>query len=296
MPSPGEGTVEVTAETLRALPLPEPGSEKHLRGVVLVVAGSTSTPGAARLSGEAALRAGAGKLRVATVRLAVAALGVAVPEAGVHGFDHVASGDLSPDSAAAVGALADGADAVLVGPGFTDPEDASAFLAKLVPSLDRPLVLDALASEYVAEHHEALAARSAPCVLTMNPTELAHALKTHVDEVDRSPLDAVARLVADTGSVVLLGGSTKYVGAPGWPTYVVTAGGPGLAGSGSGDVQAGLVTGLLARGADPAQAAVWGAWLHASAGDRLASRVGRVGFLARELAAVVPELLDELSG
>lgn len=288
-------SVEVTAETLRELPLPAPGSEKHLRGVVLVVGGSTSTPGSALLSGEAALRAGAGKLRIATVRSTAPTIGVAVPEAGVHGFDQVTSGDLSPGSAAGVAALADEADAVLVGPGFTDPEDASAFLEKLVPVLEAPLVLDALASAYVAEHGGDLSARAAPCVVTLNPTELAHVLRTDAGEVERMPLDAVAALVADTGSVVVLGGSTKYVGAPGRATYIVRAGGPGLAGSGSGDVQAGLVTGLLARGAAPHQAAIWGAWLHASAGDRLAARVGSLGFLARELATVVPGLLDELS-
>ena len=58
-------------------------------------------------------------------------------------------------------------------------------------------------------------------------------------------------------------------------------------------MQAGLVAGLLARGAEPLQAAVWAAWLHATAGDRLAARVGSTGFLARELPGEVPRLLDE---
>ena len=53
------------------------------------------------------------------------------------------------------------------------------------------------------------------------------------------------------------------------------------------------MTGLLARGADPEQAAVWGAWLHGRSGDVLAEAVGPVGYLARELAAAVPRLLAE---
>jgi NAD(P)H-hydrate repair Nnr-like enzyme with NAD(P)H-hydrate dehydratase domain len=72
------------------------------------------------------------------------------------------------------------------------------------------------------------------------------------------------------------------------------AGGIGLGTSGSGDVLAGLVGGMLARGADPAQAAVWGQYLHAAAGDRLAARVGRLGFLARELLDEVPPVLAGL--
>jgi NAD(P)H-hydrate repair Nnr-like enzyme with NAD(P)H-hydrate dehydratase domain len=65
--------------------------------------------------------------------------------------------------------------------------------------------------------------------------------------------------------------------------------------SGSGDVQAGIVAGLLARGAEPAQAAVWGGYCHARAGERLATAVGTVGYLARELPGEVPRVLAELS-
>jgi NAD(P)H-hydrate repair Nnr-like enzyme with NAD(P)H-hydrate dehydratase domain len=67
---------------------------------------------------------------------------------------------------------------------------------------------------------------------------------------------------------------------------------PGLATSGSGDVLAGLVAGLLARGAEPAQAAVWAVALHARAGAALARRFGPLGYLARELAAEVPALME----
>jgi NAD(P)H-hydrate repair Nnr-like enzyme with NAD(P)H-hydrate dehydratase domain len=74
----------------------------------------------------------------------------------------------------------------------------------------------------------------------------------------------------------------------------VSTGHPGLATAGGGDVLAGVVTGLLARGATPAQAACWATYLHAGAGDRLAARVGPVGFLARELVDEMPALLTEL--
>jgi len=64
--------------------------------------------------------------------------------------------------------------------------------------------------------------------------------------------------------------------------------------SGSGDVRAGIAAGLLARGAQPAQAAVWSAYLHGRAGERLASTVGRLGFLARDLLPVIPAVLSEI--
>ena len=59
-------------------------------------------------------------------------------------------------------------------------------------------------------------------------------------------------------------------------------------------MHAGILAGLLARGAEPAQAAVWAAFVHATAGDRLAERVGPVGYLARELPGELPGLLAEL--
>jgi NAD(P)H-hydrate repair Nnr-like enzyme with NAD(P)H-hydrate dehydratase domain len=69
-------------------------------------------------------------------------------------------------------------------------------------------------------------------------------------------------------------------------------GGPGLATGGSGDVLAGIIGGLLARGAKPHVAAAWGVWLHGEAGRLLADRVGHVGFLARELPPLVPGLME----
>jgi NAD(P)H-hydrate repair Nnr-like enzyme with NAD(P)H-hydrate dehydratase domain len=64
--------------------------------------------------------------------------------------------------------------------------------------------------------------------------------------------------------------------------------------SGSGDVQAGIVAGLVARGADPARAAVWGSYVHGRAGERLAAEIGPVGSLARELARQIPLVLTEI--
>ena len=286
--------VEVTTATLREWPLPTPGSEKRARGVVLVVAGSASTPGAARLSGEAALRVGAGQLKLATAASTATALGVAVPEARVYALAEATSGDPAVETASGVAEIAEQADAVLVGPGFVEPSQVAAFLHELVGWLRVPLVLDALASEYVERHTQQLAGYPAARILNMNNTELGHALGIPTDQVERAPTEAVARLVDATEAVVVLGGEATTIGSPDGSSYLVTAGGPGLAVSGSGDVQAGLVTGLLARGATPDQAAIWGAWLHACAGERLAAAQGPLGFLARDLAAEVPALLAEL--
>ncbi|WP_412537972.1 NAD(P)H-hydrate dehydratase [Longispora sp. K20-0274] len=66
----------------------------------------------------------------------------------------------------------------------------------------------------------------------------------------------------------------------------------GLGTSGSGDVLAGIITGLLARGAGPAQAACWGAHAHAACGQRLTARFGKLGLLARDLLDEIPGALN----
>jgi NAD(P)H-hydrate repair Nnr-like enzyme with NAD(P)H-hydrate dehydratase domain len=96
--------------------------------------------------------------------------------------------------------------------------------------------------------------------------------------------------------VVLCGDTATFVAQPGGESWITRTGGPGLAISGSGDVQAGIVAGLLGRGAEPAQAAVWGGYLHGRAGEQLAVDVGPLGYLARELPGRLPALLGELTG
>ena len=285
--------VVVSPATLRDWALPEPGSGKESRGQVLVVGGSTQTPGAVRLAGEAALRAGAGKLAMATVASTASSLAVAVPESQVLGLETDAD-SIAVSAADDVVDRAEAVDVVLVGPGFLDPTASTSFLERVVPQLTCPIAVDALASAYLTEHPEGLHHLTGRVVLNVNPTELAHTAGRDEEDVLRNPLDA-ARSVAERSRVVVLcGGRSKYVVAPSGQAWVIEGGGRGLGVSGSGDVQAGIVAGLLARCADPAQAAVWGAYVHARIGERLAAAIGTLGYLARDMPAQAPAVLAEL--
>lgn len=284
----------VTPATLRDWPLPEPGSDKSARGAVALVAGTSSTPGAVLLAGESALRAGAGKLAIATAAAVAGPLAVAVPESLVVGLPTTSDGSIEPGAASQVVAFAEGADAVLLGPGFADVGQTVRLMGAVVADLSGPLVVDALGSSYLTEHPEGLRHLGGAVVLTVNPTELARTAGRDVTEVEQDPYAAASAVARRSDVVVLCGGETKSVVTPDGSWWVVEGGGPGLGVSGSGDVQAGVVAGLLARGAAPAQAAVWAGYLHARAGERMASVLGKVGYLARELPAHVPQILTEL--
>lgn len=288
MPPAEDTSTAVSPALLRGWPLPEvdDGGDKHARGTVLVVGGATSTPGAVLLAGLAALRVGAGRLQLVTVETTAVALAVAVPEAAVVGLPAGRGGSLSADAADEVVAHSERASAVVLGPGLMDRDETGLLLERVLPRLTGTTVLlDGLALTALAQSPGLLAGCDA--VLTPNVGELAALL----DGADLVGLQAAAEVARRCGAVVC---------APGWVAgrdgacWCVEAGGIGLGTSGSGDVLSGLVGGLLARGADPPHAAVWGQYLHAAAGDLLTARLGRVGFLARELLDEVPTVLRQL--
>ena len=287
--------VAVTGRTLREWPLPDPGSDKESRGRILVVGGSAQTPGAVLLAGEAALRAGGGKLQIATARSAAGTVAVAAPESKVIPLAETDDGVVSPTAGEPVVVAAADAGVVLLGPGLVEVETVVALLSSVVPRLETSVVIDALASAYVTENPDGIGHLAGRCVITVNPKELSRILDQDEDQVTRDPLVTALEVARRTGAVVLCGGSDKTVVTPEGECWLVEVGGPGLGVSGSGDVQSGLVAGLVARGAGPAQAAVWGAFLHGRAGERLADSVGKFGFLARELPPEVPHILSELT-
>lgn len=292
----------VTPDLLRASPLPQPveGAGKDERGRVLVIAGSRSVPGAAWLSGIATLRSGAGKLHIATIRSMVPHLAMAVPEARVTGLDETEGGEIAPAAADRLAGFAQAADAVLVGPGMLDDAATRGLVHALLDATSQPpFVLDAAAITALGGDAQRLRAHAGRLLVTPHAGEMASLLGLERAQVEADPAVAVARAVAVTGGIVALKGRRTLIAEPG-PTgappvlWACERGNVGLATSGSGDVLAGIVTGLLARGADPLRAMQWGVFLHGEAGTRLARRIGPLGYLARELLDEIPPLLASL--
>jgi ADP-dependent NAD(P)H-hydrate dehydratase len=267
----------ITPSALRDWPLPSAGDSKYSRGQVVVVGGAAASPGAAILAGLAALRVGAGRLTLAVDDAVAGAVGVAVPESGVIGLGNTA----------ALSGAVERADAVVVGPGLDDIDQAVDLLGLVRAALPTraAAVLDAYALAALPRLSDGFASR---LVLTPNGTEAEQLLDRSIDGV--SAADVVE--IADRHSCVVT--CSGWIAAPGARSWRDSTGHPGLGTSGSGDVLAGAVGGLLARGASAEQAACWGTYLHSAAGDRLAAGVGHLGFLARELVDMLPRLLVEI--
>jgi hydroxyethylthiazole kinase-like uncharacterized protein yjeF len=277
------------------LPWPDEGGDKEKRGRVLVVGGGRETPGAVVLAGTAALRAGAGKLQVATGESNAALVASSLPEARVFALPETKAGKLSKAACAKLEEHLGKAQCICVGPGLIEDESVARFVeATLRLCGDVPVVLDAGAVACLHAGRDLLHALGGRAVVTPNADELAEIYGEDVT-AQQGALDAARRAAEEFRAVVVLKGRETFVALPGGEVYVNRAGSIGLATSGSGDVLAGVIAGLVARGTEPAHAAAWGVHLHALAGERLARRVGPLGFLARELPAEIPPLLAELS-
>lgn len=280
------------------MPLPQPGKEgdKEERGRVLVVGGATEMPGAVILAGVAALRAGAGKLQIATCRSIAQAVAVAVPEARVFALPETRAGALAVSGVAEISERAKEVNAVLIGPGMIDEGTVVRLVQKLLPQLgEATVILDAAALSCFAETPQCLHDLDCKAILTPHAGEMATMLGTDKNAVTRDALVTARKAARRFRAVVALKGAETHIVAHGTrQTYRNRAGNVGLATSGSGDTLSGVITGLAARGATPLQAAVWGVYLHARAGDALAKRMGQLGYLARELLAEVPALMSKL--
>jgi NAD(P)H-hydrate epimerase len=231
-----------------------------------VIGGGPGMPGAARLAGEAALRAGAGLVTLAVHPDNTAAVG-ARPECMCLGVR--SPGDLA-------GALAR-ATVVAVGPGLGQGAWAQGVYAAALAS-DKPLVVDADALNLLA---------AAPRVhdrwiLTPHPGEAARLLGTDSASVQADRLAAARALRERLGGTIVLKGAGSIVLGESGVAQLCDRGNPGMAGGGMGDVLTGIVAGVLAQCRDPELAAVAGVFAHAQAGD-LAARRGERGLLASDV-------------
>jgi ADP-dependent NAD(P)H-hydrate dehydratase len=279
----------ITPDLLRDWALPTAGGGKYSRGQVVVVGGAARTPGAAMLGALAALRVGAGRLTLAVAGSVAPHVAVALPEAGVVPLGETPDGHVVGSSLEAASADLQGADAVLVGSGLDDADEAEA-LVRLLPGLvgdETVVVLDAFALGVLPRCGSVLDPLRGRLLMTPNTSEAGRLLDRDVDDLPADLLEIAARWEAVVACQSL-------VAAPDGQLWRSGAGHPGLGTSGSGDVLAGAVTGLAARGATPAQAAAWATHAHASAGDRLAVGVGPLGFLASELLDELPRVLVEV--
>ncbi|RYZ69535.1 MAG: NAD(P)H-hydrate dehydratase [Proteobacteria bacterium] len=284
----------INRKLLNEFPLPkiDADADKDARGCAFIVGGYNELPGAVVLAAEAAVSAGAGKLKIGTTESIQVPVGMKVPEAMVVALDSKRE-VLTSNAANQILKSSSRSSALLIGPGLKEGPDLEKMAREISRKLkDQTLILDAGALSALRKHPGLLKSLKKTPIITPHAGEMAQLLGIDRDVVE-SNADAFALEYAQREQViVVLKGSESFIAAPDGRLFVHSGKNPGLATSGSGDVLAGVIAGLVSRGADSLTAAIWGVHLHASAGDELAKSRGKVGFLAREISREIPRLTD----
>jgi NAD(P)H-hydrate repair Nnr-like enzyme with NAD(P)H-hydrate dehydratase domain len=205
-------------------------------------------------------------------------------------------GAIAPHAADALIPSVARVDALLVGTGAVDGETTGGLFRALVPAVapDAVVVVDAGALPVLADEPQLLAPLRGRAIVIPNPTEMARVLRCDDERVAEDPGSCVEEAVERLGVVVALRGPDTWIGAPGGERFLDRSGHPALATAGSGDVLAGTLAGLVARGADALTAALWAVHAHADAGRRIIAAGGGLGLLARELVDELPRALNAL--
>ncbi|OYU17592.1 MAG: bifunctional ADP-dependent NAD(P)H-hydrate dehydratase/NAD(P)H-hydrate epimerase [Rhodobacteraceae bacterium PARR1] len=267
-------------------------AHKYAYGHALILSGPSGRGGAARLSARGALRIGAG----------VVTLGCppeAIPENAAR-LDAVMLRPLA-DAAALKNALEDKRiNALCLGPALGVGVREAA-LMHVALAAGRDLVLDADALTILSQNADLFAALHEGCVLTPHAGEFARLFPDIAEKLAApatkgpaySKVDATREAAQRAGCIVLYKGPDTVIAAPDGPCAINSAqydrAAPWLATAGSGDVLAGFITGLLARGFSPFDAACTGAWLHVEC-----ARAFGPGLIAEDLPERLPAVFRGL--
>jgi NAD(P)H-hydrate epimerase len=282
MPSPVAHRLSLNGWSGTLAPRPR-SSHKGMFGHALVVGGGLGMGGAVLLAAETALRGGAGKVSAATRSAHIAPLLARCPEVMVHAAD-------DPQE---VEELIGHASVLIVGPGLGRSQWAQDIMDRVLRS-DLPKVLDADALNIIAERFVDGRDLGENCIITPHPAEAARLLGWSTSDIQKNRLLAVEQLTLRYGCAVVLKGVGTLVagGDPtGAPVALCTAGNPGMATAGMGDVLSGLCGALLAQKVPAGTAARYAVLVHALAGDHAAAQ-GQRGLLATDLMMAIRRLLN----
>ncbi len=249
-------------------------AHKGKYGHAALVCGSSGMMGAAVLSSLACLKSGTGKLTSYIPKSGYDILQSTVPESMcfITGKDYLLS---TPGL--------EKFNAVGIGPGIGIYPSHKKLLPEIFEQVNTPMVIDADALNLMAKKIGLLNQLPAHSILTPHPKEF-EALFGH-SENDFERLLLAKQKSKAYNIYIILKGHFSFISTPEGTCYFNSTGNPGMATAGSGDVLTGIITGLLAQGYKPNEAAILGAYLHGLAGDQAAGKYSEEAMIAGDIAA-----------
>lgn len=257
------------------LPSRKENSHKGTYGRVLMITGCSGMAGAAFLSARAAYAVGAGLVQIYTAEENRAVLQDLLPEAIISCYRQYEERQLDD--------LLNWADVVCIGCGLGQSTVSEQILIHTVQSVRKPCVIDADGLNLLSRHMELLEQAEGKIVLTPHMKEMSRLTGSTVAEIGDSRMQILDSFTEKYPAVCVLKDSRTVAACRGHHKFVNLAGNSAMAKAGSGDVLAGVITGLLAQGMEPFRGAALGVWLHACGGDAARDAEGAYSVLARDL-------------
>lgn len=272
----------------------EPTIHKGTAGHVLVVGGSTGKSGAAAMSGLGALRAGAGLVTLAIPKSLNTIIQSLIPEIMTAPMDGRKEGNWDDSLCHAVQEQLSGKKCLAMGPGMGALPEVRKLVLDILPAVSIPVVLDADALNCICDRLDVLNNMKAPVILTPHPGEMSRLTGKSVSDIQADRIGLARRFSQDHNVHLVLKGARTVIAHPDGTVYINLTANPGMAAGGMGDVLTGIIAGLLAQGLGPEAASHIGIYLHGKAADELCESKGPFGFLASEVAGILPEIIKEM--
>jgi NAD(P)H-hydrate epimerase len=262
-----------------ALPFPDAQSHKYARGHAVVQGGGSAHTGAARLAARAALRGGAGAVTIACDAESLAVYAVACEAVMTR---------VIADENGLIAMLKDPRmTAYLIGPGAGVGEHTLTSLLTAL-ALRKPVVIDADAISVAAHKPQVVfdALHSIPAIITPHAGEFK---RLFGEQEGEDKITAAQRAAAQSNAVIIYKGADTVIAAPDGRAVVNSLCSPWLATAGSGDVLAGICSGLLAANMPAFEAACAAVWMHGAAAHRFGA-----GLIAEDLPDILPDIWQYL--
>ncbi|MCQ4021594.1 MULTISPECIES: NAD(P)H-hydrate dehydratase [unclassified Ruminococcus] len=269
-------------------------SNKGTFGTLLAVCGSYGMAGAALLAVRGAYTCGVGLVKAAVTRAVYALNSPVFPEAVYLPLIENKGGRISGENIKTIIEQANKSSAVLIGCGLGVDDDTTRLVKELILRCEVPLVLDADALNIVAESPEILKHAQCDIIITPHPGEMARLCGISVQQVQQNRKSCAQFFAEKYNVITVLKGAYTIIASPSGKCIVNTTGNPGMARGGSGDVLAGMISGLLAQGHKAFDCACAGVYIHGGAGDICREKLGEYSMLATDIIAAVPEFLKNI--
>jgi NAD(P)H-hydrate epimerase len=278
----------------KMLPPRKPAGSKFDHGVCLMLCGSRGMIGSAALASLSALRTGCGMVHLASPESVIPVLEAKLTEVVLHGIKETRSGKPSFSAGEYLLDKSRECQALCIGPGLSHEEETCRLVRYLVAESPVPVVLDADGINAFKGKTRELKTRKAPLIVTPHAgewTRLFPEVPSHPVEV----ANALRKTAEEYDMTILYKGNPTVISAPSGAVFLSPYGNSGMATAGCGDVLSGIITSLAAQGATVPDAAVLGAFIHGSAGDEAAKKLGEYSMIAGDVVENIPTVMKNLT-